>query len=69
MKISRESVEVVMATKGMTYAQVAELSGMGRPDFSQVLKKGRCTPRTAGRIANALGVSVQTIIDEEQKDG
>ena len=65
MKISRESVEVVMATKEMTYAQVAELSGMGRPDFSQVLKKGRCTPRTAGRIANALGVPVERIVEKE----
>ena len=65
MKISKEKIEYIMATNGLTAADTAEKSGISRQNFSTIKLRGTCTPTTAGKIARGLGVDVAEIIEKE----
>lgn len=55
-------IEKSLAVRGLTQKKLAEMSGLYRQNISTILKKGSCTPITAGKIAAALGVDVSEII-------
>lgn len=65
MKISKEKIELVMATKGLSAVEVSKRAGMSRQNFSTVKLRGSCTPTTASKIAKGLGVEVPEIIEKE----
>lgn len=65
MKISKEKIEYIMATKGLTATMVAYESGISRQNFSTVMLRGTCKPATAGKIALGLDVDVTEIIEKE----
>lgn len=65
MKIDSYKVKVILANKGMTQAVLAEKCGVARQNISNILSKGRCSPVTAGKNANGLGVSVSEITKME----
>lgn len=65
MKISKEKIELVMATKGLSAVAVAKVAGMSRQNFSTIKLRGTCTPTSAGKIAKGLGVDLSEIIEKE----
>ena len=64
MKISKEKIEYIMATKGLTAADTAEKSGISRQNFSTIKLRGTCSPVTAGKIAHGLEVDLTEIIEK-----
>lgn len=65
MKLDSYRVKLILAETGMNQAKLAEKCGIARQNISNVLAKGRCSPPTAGKIAEGLGVSVSEIVKEE----
>ena len=65
MKISRTKIESIMAENQMTLSQLSTASGIAEQNISTVIRRGTCTPRTAGRIAAGLQLPVAAIISEE----
>lgn len=64
MKISIRKIEAIMARKGFTKSILSDRSGISRQNISTITLRGTCEPKTAGRIAQALGVDVTEIMDE-----
>jgi DNA-binding Xre family transcriptional regulator len=64
MRISKQVIQVHMAEKKMTMTALATASGMSRQQLSVIIAKGVCTPASAGRIAEGLGVTVMDIVEE-----
>ncbi len=66
MKISRSKIEALLAEYGWTKTVYSEKCGISRQNISTIVLRGSCEPRTAGKLAAGLGVSVSEIIDENQ---
>ena len=64
MYISKQKIQYLMAGKKMTMTNLAEASGMSRQQLSVIVAKGTCTPASAGKIADGLGVDVREIVKE-----
>ena len=64
MKLSRKQIMVILAERGMTVKELAELLGMLPNNVSATLSRGSCMAPTAGKIAKALGVPVSEIVEE-----
>lgn len=66
MKFDREQVDIALAQSDLTsYSQLARRMGCSAQNLSVILNRGSCKPVTAGKIAQALGVSVDSIIKKE----
>ena len=66
MRIDRIKLIVLMAERDMTKAALAERCGVSRQNISTIIRRGTCEPRTAGKLAAGLGVSVAEIIEGAQ---
>ena len=64
MKINTKAIELEMARQGMTYSGLAQKAGMSSNGFTLVRNRQECSPRSAGKIASALGVKVEQITDD-----
>ena len=60
MTINAIRIESILAERDMTKAALAERCGVSRQNIST------CEPRTAGKLAAGLGVSVAEIIEGAQ---
>ena len=65
MKLSKPKIMCILAERGLTMKQGAELVGMLPNNFSSLLSRGTCLAPTAGKIAKALGVPVSSIVEDE----
>ena len=65
MKISRQQLELAQAQAGMSAAQLSEASGISRQQISTIKGRGTCTPITAAKLANGLGVPLESILEKE----
>lgn len=65
MKINTPRIETLMAEQGLTRKALAESSGVSPQNISTILRRGTCEPRTAGKLAVGLGVSVTEITPKE----
>ena len=66
MKLDRTQIDVALANAGVpSYSQLAQRIGCSAQNLSVILNRGRCKPVTAGKIAQALGVPVDSIIKKE----
>ena len=63
MKINTHKINVLLAKKGLTQTALAELSGMTRQNVCAILNRGTCYPVSAGKIARALGVDVEELLE------
>ncbi len=63
MNIDTMKAEIVLAEKGMTKGELSAKSGISRQNLSAILKRGVCTPKTAGKLAAGLGVPVVDIME------
>lgn len=66
LKLDRTQIDVALANAGVpSYSQLAQRIGCSAQNLSVILNRGRCKPVTAGKIAQALGVPVDSIIKKE----
>ena len=63
MTIDVRRLEIMLAEKRMTKTDLSAESGISRQNLSAILKRGACTPKTAGRLAAGLGVPVADIME------
>ena len=66
MVINKKKVSLIMAKKNMSQKDLANKSGIGRGNISNLLGGKSCLPRTVFRIATALGVEIEEILEDEQ---
>ena len=64
MKLKKAKVLLVMAERNMYQKDLAEAAGMSRGNLSTLINVKNCQPRTAFRIAKALGVSAEEILED-----
>ena len=67
MRINTRQVNLCLAERGMTRAQLAEKSGIARTNISTVLGRGTCTAVTLNKIARGLGVAPALIMGQDQE--
>lgn len=65
MKIDRDKVSIALARKAMNIVQLADAYGVSRGRMNIILNSRELTPVSAGRLAQALGVDVVEILEEE----
>lgn len=66
MKINKKKIDLLLAERMLTIAELADLIGVSRQMIYYVEKKSSVQPKTAGKIAAALGVPVLDIIEMEE---
>lgn len=64
MKLDANKFMMILAEKQITLKDLCEESGIGVSTLQKVRKGNTPRPATIGRIAKALGVDVQDIIQE-----
>lgn len=65
MRIDRVKLIAEMARQDITTIKLAEKSGVSRVTVSAVRCGKACAPATAGKLATALGIPVESIIRKE----
>ena len=66
MRINPKKLEIAMATKGFNFIDLARESGVSRASLSYINSGKSCKAQTGGKIAQALNVSVERLIEEDQ---
>ena len=66
MKLNVRTIKILMAENGLTGVDVSKLSGISRQSISNILSRGTCSNKSAGMLASALNVGVETICKEDQ---
>ena len=64
MVIDKKRIETVLAEQGITKAALAAKCSISNQNLSIIIRRGTCEPRTAGKLASGLGVSVTEIMKE-----
>lgn len=65
MKANRFKLEIAMANKCMNTSDLQASTKMPRPTINNVITGRGVRPATIGKIAKALEVSVEDLIDKE----
>ena len=65
MKLNIKNINLFLADKELTKAEFANRCGMPAQSIHTILFRGTCQPKTAGKLAKALGVNVREIVKEE----
>ena len=64
MKINRTSVDIALSRSDLgSYTELARRMGCSVQNLSVILNRGSCRPATAGKIADALGVPLEEVIE------
>lgn len=65
VKISRQKIDLAVARAGVpSYCALAQRIGCSAKGLSAVLNRGSCKPATAAKIAAALGVPLEELLEE-----
>lgn len=62
LPIDPEKIAICLARALITRKEMCKLAGITEANMSTIIKKGRVSPLTAGKIAKALGVDVTEIL-------
>lgn len=65
MRIDRIKLAVELARRDMTTLELAEKSGLSRATISGVKRGASCNGKSALKIADALGVKLETILEQK----
>lgn len=66
MVVCKRNIELAMANSCMSYNDLADKSGLSRITIQKMLaNKTKARPATVGKIAKALGISVEKLIETE----
>ncbi len=63
MNINGMKIEVLLAKAGITKTELANRCGVSRQNISTIVKRGTCEPRTLGKLAAGLCVSVSELTE------
>ena len=63
MNVNGMKIEVLLAKAGITKTELANRCGVSRQNISTIVKRGTCEPRTLGKLAAGLGVSVSELTE------
>lgn len=61
--ISKEKVDLILAEKRLSVTELCKTAGFSRNRFYAVTNSKRVTPKTVGRFAEALEVTVTEILE------
>lgn len=64
MKINTRFVMIKLAEQGMTQSAYAKKCGIRQDQISYTLRRGTAEPKTVGKLAAGLGVSVEEVLAE-----
>ena len=64
MNINAKRIEAMMAEQGLTKKAIAEKCSISAQNISTIIRRGTCEPKTAGKLAAGLGVSVTDILQD-----
>lgn len=64
MRIDRIKLVTEMARQDMTQLKLAELTGMSRATISGIQNGRSCSSRSAVKIADALKVPLETLLED-----
>lgn len=64
IRIDRIKLVIELEKQGMTQKQLAELSGVSRATINYIKGGKRCTDEVGQRIARALGVTTEELIED-----
>ena len=65
MTVSKSKVDIILAQRKQTVTELCEKVGFSRNRFYTVMNSKKISPKTAGKLAEALGVDVTEIIETE----
>lgn len=65
MTINAAKIETILAERGLTKTDFAARCGISRQNVSIIIRRGTCEPKTAGKLAEGLGIHVKEIINQE----
>ena len=65
MRINRVSLVAQMARKDMNIKKLTELSQVSRATITAVKSGKSCTEETAAKLAQGLGVPLESILEKE----
>lgn len=65
MKLDLFAIKPLLAEREMKLVELAKKMGCRRDGLHQILRRGSCTPKTAGKLAHALDVPVEAIVIKE----
>lgn len=63
MNVNGMKIEVLLAKAGITKTEPANRCGVSRQNISTIVKRGTCEPRTLGKLAAGLCVSVSELTE------
>lgn len=63
MRIDSTKLELLTGQQGLTFSELAKLAGMCRQNISTIKSRGTCTAKTACKLAAALGVDVEELLE------
>jgi len=64
VNINAKRVETILAERNLTKAALAKCCGISAQNISTIVRRGTCEPKTAGKLAAGLGVSVADILED-----
>lgn len=68
MKACRKKLEIAMANACMSTSDLQKAAQIPRPTLNNVITGRSVRPGTLGKVAKALGVGVEEILQEEDAD-
>lgn len=63
MRLNISKILEIIANLGITFTELSCRSGVSRQNISTIIRRGTCAPKTAGKLAVGLGVSVAEIME------
>lgn len=64
MKVNKKKLELAMANACMDSRDLAVAANLPRPTLNNAITGRNLRPATVGKVAKALGVSVESLIEE-----
>lgn len=69
MKISKQKIEMLMVTRGLSVGELAARTGLNAQSLAIMRKRGSCRIGTAGKLCAALDCRAEDIMPDEPKEG
>lgn len=63
MKLNVLAIKRLMANQQLTHVELSKRSGISRQSISVILARGSCSIINVGRLANALQVDIEAIVN------
>nr|MBQ4456588.1 helix-turn-helix transcriptional regulator [Clostridia bacterium] len=65
VKLDITAIKKLMVEQRMTGVALAKLTGISRQNISTILRRGTCSSKNVGLLADALGVEIEEIWKED----